>query len=530
MTIKSLSFGILFLFVQFLAWAQEPRQYETQHILRGHVGGVYNLRFSPDGKTLATCGLDGNIFLWDVNTGANKNVLKGHLSDVIEVTFSHDGKRLASGGADGTARIWDVVTGNQLNQYTADLHNTQGPKRKGISFVVFSIDDNTLYYGGESGYLMTVGLGAGAAPPRRLFSTNKTNGDWYSNITGGALSNNGQFLYLSVGNNLIVIDVTTGRYSSGITRSASDFNDVICGPQPNMMTAWAWDGKVLIYDVSTQAVIKELQVTQTNNFSLASFNKEKNLLVTGADANMAKVWDWENNVRVAILAGHTRIVRTARFSPTEDVIATASYDGSARIWRQPKDIPNTPEIKKPDDNTVAKKTDPLVILRDTIREKVVVREEVVLRDTVREKVVLKDTVRVKVKETVTEKATEASITEKDLEVGKTLNLKNLQFKQGTAELLPMSKPELERLSELMRKYPKLVIELAGHTDNVGQASLNMRLAADRVRVVQNYLTGEGIAEKRILTRSYGGTKPIASNETEETRRLNRRVEVTIIAL
>lgn len=512
----------------FALYAQEPRQYETVHILRGHTGGLHNLRFSPDGKSLATCGMDGNIFVWDVASGQMKSSMKGHAGNVIEVSFSPNGRMLASAGSDGTARVWDVSTGNQLRVFTADVHPNKGISQKGISFATFSADNNTLFYGGDSGYIMRVGIGEGQTP-RRFFSTNKPDGSWYGTITGGTFSLLTNQLYVSVGNDLIVIDAfgETGKYSSGIMRKNSDFNDVICGPKPNLMTAWAWDGKVLIYDIASRSLVKELQVTTPNNYSLASFSADGKLLVTGADAAVAKVWDWESNARVALLSGHTRIVRTARFSPTEDVIATASYDGTARIWRQPKDIVKKVDPVDPTDSPLAKRTDPPVVIRDTIREKVVIRDTV----TVREKVVIKDTVRVKVKETIPPTdENKASLNESDLEVGKTLNLKNIQFKQGTSEMLPMSRPELERLKELMLKYPKLVIELSGHTDNVGQQSINLRLSADRVRVVQNYLTGEGIAEKRILTRAFGGSRPVASNEQEDTRKLNRRVEVTIISL
>ena len=74
------------------------------------------------------------------------------------------------------------------------------------------------------------------------------------------------------------------------------------------------------------------------------------------------------------------------------------------------------------------------------------------------------------------------------------------------------------------------ILVEGHTDNQGEWDLNMKLSADRVQVVKEYLTGKGIAAGRIQTKAWGPSKPIASNANEEKRKLNRRVEFTILKM
>ena len=71
------------------------------------------------------------------------------------------------------------------------------------------------------------------------------------------------------------------------------------------------------------------------------------------------------------------------------------------------------------------------------------------------------------------------------------------------------------------------IILEGHTDGVGDAKLNLQLSVDRVNEVKRYLTTKGIGKNRIATMGYGGTRPVASNGEEETRKLNRRVEFKI---
>jgi OOP family OmpA-OmpF porin len=114
-----------------------------------------------------------------------------------------------------------------------------------------------------------------------------------------------------------------------------------------------------------------------------------------------------------------------------------------------------------------------------------------------------------------------------LEIGATINLKSVLFERSKPVLLQSSYDELDMVADFMNKNPKVEILLSGHTDNQGRHDLNMKLSRSRVNVVKDYLVKKGIKENRITSRGFGGTKPIADNESEETRALNRRVEFTI---
>lgn len=115
-----------------------------------------------------------------------------------------------------------------------------------------------------------------------------------------------------------------------------------------------------------------------------------------------------------------------------------------------------------------------------------------------------------------------------LKKGQKMNLSNVFFEQSKAVLLEKSFESLMEVVELMRANPTLEIELHGHTDGIGDAQLNMQLSRDRVHTIRNFMVNEGVNPKRISVKAFGGTKPIASNETEETRKLNRRVEFIIL--
>ncbi|WP_026308523.1 OmpA family protein [Spirosoma spitsbergense] len=113
-------------------------------------------------------------------------------------------------------------------------------------------------------------------------------------------------------------------------------------------------------------------------------------------------------------------------------------------------------------------------------------------------------------------------------VGKATQLQALQFVQSQPDLLPDAQPALDQLLGFMRDHPTAEIELAGHTDNQGDFDKNLQLSKQRVEVVKAYLVKNGIDANRITTRGYGPTRPIASNNREATRQLNRRVEMTVV--
>jgi OOP family OmpA-OmpF porin len=126
------------------------------------------------------------------------------------------------------------------------------------------------------------------------------------------------------------------------------------------------------------------------------------------------------------------------------------------------------------------------------------------------------------------KALEMNFKLQPIEIGATINLKSVLFQQSTYNLLPESNDELDLVVSFLKTNPKVEISLSGHTDNRGNPEHNQRLSQKRVDRVKAYLVSKGINGKRISGKGFGGSKPIADNKTEETRRLNRRVEFTIV--
>jgi outer membrane protein OmpA-like peptidoglycan-associated protein len=112
--------------------------------------------------------------------------------------------------------------------------------------------------------------------------------------------------------------------------------------------------------------------------------------------------------------------------------------------------------------------------------------------------------------------------------GKVMRLDNLIFEVGKSKIDPESFPELDILVNLMNENPKMIIQLEGHTDFLGDSRANMKLSQQRVESVRSYLADKGITKTRIRTKAFGGNQPLSRDNTPEAHRLNRRVEVRIL--
>jgi outer membrane protein OmpA-like peptidoglycan-associated protein len=287
---------------------------------------------------------------------------------------------------------------------------------------------------------------------------------------------------------------------------------VVNVPKQNAVAVWSYEGKVTIWDTKTKGVLKSYLVSEPDNYSAASFNKDGTKLLTSASGNDAKIWDASTGKLIKSLGGHSRIVRLSRFSPIDDIVATGSYDGTVRIWKkdEPEPLLATNTIKS--DTKIT--TTPKVEIKPKIEPKVEPKKQ----DSVI-KVVAGEP-----------KDTRLKFNDEVVELGKTISLDNIQFEQSSYILLKDSYKELDNLVDFLIKNPTIVIEISGHTDNKGEEKKNYTLSERRVATVTTYLTNKKIDEKRIIAKAFGGTKPIADNNSEMGRQINRRVEMKFLKL
>jgi len=122
---------------------------------------------------------------------------------------------------------------------------------------------------------------------------------------------------------------------------------------------------------------------------------------------------------------------------------------------------------------------------------------------------------------------EKNIPLQPVEINAAVVLKNIFFDLGKHELKNESLAELEKLVQFLKDNPTVTIQVEGHTDQIGSAADNLKLSENRAKSVRNFLLENGITPNRITAKGFGATRPIADNNTEEGRAMNRRTEIKI---
>jgi outer membrane protein OmpA-like peptidoglycan-associated protein len=107
-------------------------------------------------------------------------------------------------------------------------------------------------------------------------------------------------------------------------------------------------------------------------------------------------------------------------------------------------------------------------------------------------------------------------------------LQNIFFDSGSAILREESYLELDKLTELLAKNPKLNVEISGHTDDVGNSQTNQDLSLKRAQSVVKYLENKGLSTQRFITKGFGESKPKVKNDSDENRQINRRIEMRFL--
>jgi len=482
------------------------QDFKLEATLTGNLGEVQNIRFSPDGKLLAGGEQQGNVLIWNVKSKNLERTLNSgiHKGRVLEVTFNKNGSMLASTCEDGTVVVWDTRTWKVIAFFkNKPFVSFDGKELVSSSFVVFSPDGRYVYFGGDSGYVMKGQIAPDASGNMRaatdIFTTNNDDGRWYGTITGGCISADERYLVISVGYLIDFIDLKTDVQAKYFRYDEGYLNDVVVGPLSNSVATWSNDGKVNIWANNTGAISASFQVTVPGNYSGASFSKDGRYMVTSASGTVAKIWDMTNGRQIATLSGHSRIVRISRFSPAENMVATASYDGSVKLWKDKKEEPIVAVVEEPIKEEPVKEEPIIAVVEEP-------KKEEPKKDVFKE---------MKIEE---------------LKEGDIIQLENILFKQSRPDLLPSSSDEVEKLIAFMKKYPTVEIELSGHTDNVGDPAKNQKLSEQRVAVVKTKLIRSGVPDARIQTIAYGGARPLPNtdNRTEAGRQKNRRVEMKIL--
>jgi WD40 repeat protein len=234
---------------------------------------IASVAFSPDGRYLATASLDGWIRAWDMGTGQPALAFKGHEGEATSVAFNPHGKQLATAGGDQVVRIWEVPTCQAVQALKGH--------KSGVTSVAFSPDGTRI---------------ASAARDRTVK----------------------------------VWDAAAGQETS-ILRCDSPVEGVAFSPDGTRFATGGWDYAISLWDATTG---QRASVFKGHTLSVPglAFSPDGRRLASGSSDQTVRLWDAATGQEILTLKGHTDGVRGVAFSPDGARLASASVDRTIRVW------------------------------------------------------------------------------------------------------------------------------------------------------------------------------------------------------
>ncbi|WP_405183659.1 WD40 repeat domain-containing protein (plasmid) [Nocardia sp. NBC_01377] len=292
-------------------------------VLTGHTGTVNSVAFAPDGRTLATGGIDGRVRVWDTATHSPiGDPLTGHTGAVNSVAFAPDGRTLATGDSlDGTVRIWNIAThspiGDPLPGHTGSVNS-----------VAFAPDGRTL------------ATGDGSDGTVRLWDAieHRPIGGPLTGHTGTvsvAFAPDGRTLATGGSDGRVRLwDLAThSQIGDPLTGHANVVLSVAFAPDGRTLATGGYDGTVRLWDLATHSQIGDALTGHTSTVNAVAFAPDGRTLAAGDDDGAVRLWNTATHRPIGDpLLGHTGAVNSVAFAPDGRTLATGGIDRAVRLW------------------------------------------------------------------------------------------------------------------------------------------------------------------------------------------------------
>jgi len=286
--------------------------------LTGHGRWVMAVVISPDGKRIASGGLDDAIKVWNLDTGELLLTLRGHTKPVNCLAISPDCQILVSGSDDHTLKIWNLTTG-------ALLQTLHGHSRD-VNSVAIHTGGQFLASGGEDRTARIWKLGTGEA--LQVFS------NLAGMIRAVALSPDGQFLASGgLDNQIKLWNLKQGTLSQTLPKSHySAINAIAFSPDGKLLVSGSKDKTIKVWNISKGEVIRTI-TGHTDSVNALALSQNGKLLVSGSSDTTLKLWNIETGDLKGTLADHISAVNAVSISPDGRRVASASSDTTVKIWQ-----------------------------------------------------------------------------------------------------------------------------------------------------------------------------------------------------
>jgi WD40 repeat protein len=287
--------------------------------LSGHTSPVWSVSVSADGERLLTSSEDKTLRLWDTATGKCVHVFTGHTDHIFGAALAPDAKLVLSAG-DQTVRRWDTTTGKEIGQMKGHegrvVRVVLGPDGQAIS-------------GGTDGTVRVWDLQTGRQAAVLTGHTDVVRFVAYSDKAKVAATS-------SYDGSIRLWNLETGKEVRTLAehRGPDDLMSLCFSPDGKYLLAPAVDLSLRLVEVATG---KEINRIKTAHAYCAAFSPDGKRIVSGGYFdNTVRVWDIESGKTLHSYKGNTGGVTCLTFFPDGKRIASASADGTARIWRAPR--------------------------------------------------------------------------------------------------------------------------------------------------------------------------------------------------
>ncbi len=246
------------------------------YTLRGHIGSVNAVSYSPDGDSLASGGADRTVLIWEMASERFEHTFTGHKDDVYTISYSPDGKHIASGSRDNTVKVWDITSEKLLSTLFGDFFP--------VTAVAYNPDGRTLAAGSSEDAMLRI---------------------W-------------------------------GIASESVLHAFSGHTDsveaVSYSPDGRTLASASQDATVKIWDVASEKLLHTLS-GHTDKVKAVSYSPDGGSLASGSEDKTVRIWNAASGELLHTLCGHTGRVRAVSYAPDGRTLVSGSWsDNTVRIW------------------------------------------------------------------------------------------------------------------------------------------------------------------------------------------------------